>query len=244
MTDEAVDATSAEKRFRIECERYGFDLVQPFLVGWYDEQVEGSLRLGGPSEQSHRAYLVANTKALWPAFTAALAGDRELAELEHPLDAYTERQVARAAKSLGGGLRFRWAHDRGKRVVAMQRLAAASGLAPLGPSHLNVHPVHGPWIGLRAVVITNWTASEVKPALHPNPCGDCEAHCLPHYRRARAASSSDPVRADVESNLALWLACRDACPVGRASRYGTAQIRYHYLKDRSVLPNGSVGATP
>jgi hypothetical protein len=28
---------------------------------------------------------------------------------------------------------------------------------------------------------------------------------------------------------------REACPTGRAHRYGEAQIRYHYLKDRAVL---------
>jgi hypothetical protein len=44
-----------------------------------------------------------------------------------------------------------------------------------------------------------------------------------------------PDAAAVERGWRAWVAVRDACPVGRASRYGDEQIRYHYAKDRGVL---------
>ena len=35
----------------------------------------------------------------------------------------------------------------------MLHLAEASGLAHVGPAHLAIHPQHGPWFGLRAVIV-------------------------------------------------------------------------------------------
>ena len=42
-------------------------------------------------------------------------------------------------------------------------------------------------------------------------------------------------RATFLANWRTWLAMRDACPIGKGVRYGEQQIRYHYLKDRSIL---------
>jgi methylmalonic aciduria homocystinuria type C protein len=39
----------------------------------------------------------------------------------------------------------------------------------------------------------------------------------------------------VREQWRLWLAVRDACPVGREYRYSENQIRWHYAHDRSAL---------
>ena len=75
------------------------------------------------------------------------------------------------------------------------------------------------------------TTSPFPPFPHiEDPCGACTHACTPAFRRALTADpwlTSEP--------WWLWLAVRDACPLGREHRYGEDQIVYHYVKDRSLL---------
>ena len=64
------------------------------------------------------------------------------------------------------------------------------------------------------------------------PC-DCARGCA--ARRSRAALDGGRARgttAELRERWRLWLAVRDACPVGRAHRYSDAQIRFHYAGER------------
>lgn len=106
-------------------------------------------------------------------------------------------------------------------------MAEAIGFAALSPSHLSLHPEHGPWIGLRAIVIAERPyEGPARPPL-PRPCDGCERPCMGALDEALARGDAASWRD--------WLAVRDACPVGRGSRYGAAQIRYHYTKDQDWL---------
>jgi methylmalonic aciduria homocystinuria type C protein len=106
----------------------------------------------------------------------------------------------------------------------------------LAPSHLSVHPTFGPWIALRAVAIVAVEGPPGPPPAPLNPCVDCERHCMAAYRRAVAvAGEAAASHAAVSDYWTEWLAVRDACPTGRSHRYGDAQVRYHYTKDRTVL---------
>jgi methylmalonic aciduria homocystinuria type C protein len=55
---------------------------------------------------------------------------------------------------------------------------------------------------------------------------------MPLFERASAAQAG---RDGIGDTWPLWLAVRDACPVGRAHRYCEDQIRYHYAGDRTAL---------
>jgi methylmalonic aciduria homocystinuria type C protein len=171
-----------------------------------------------------RGLLVGNTRALWPRFVAAYRADPTLRAAAEPLDAYVERAV-RAAASPTARLRFGHLPDAAGAYLPLQRMAAAIGLGALSPTHLVIHPSFGPWIALRAVILDD---AEVGPpivaAAPPCACGD---PCRRAFEVARQATGDDAWRA--------WLAVRDACPIGRAARYGEAQLRYHYTKDRSIL---------
>lgn len=76
-----------------------------------------------------------------------------------PLDRFVGtcvRNAVEAACSAAGGVQHhvRLSSDTGPLFVDMLRAAKASGLAYLDPTlHLCVHPLHGPWIALRAVVV-------------------------------------------------------------------------------------------
>jgi len=198
--DEAIGQLAAD----------GFDLVHAFDAhaaatepGW--ERLAGGPRLG---------LLVANTRALWPIFSA-----RRRAEPD-PLDRYTERSIAAAYPD--APTYFAHVSEDGA-FLPFTRLAVAVGLAALAPSHLVIHPIYGPWIALRAVV----TIEGEPPARAPiaKPCA-CAAPC------ERALAQALPT-----ADWRAWLAVRDACTI-RAHRYGADQIAFHYANAWSHLGGG------
>jgi methylmalonic aciduria homocystinuria type C protein len=210
----------------------GFDIVHTFDTAALAEtpgfaMLAGDARLG---------ILIGNTRALWPPFTAALHdpnwSDRfqlaaqqgseaprsegpagaapVLATERDPLDRYTERVIDAAFP----GARRYYGHRRyDEGFVPLQRLAAATGLGALAPTHLVIHPIYGPWFALRAVVVM-----EGEPPLRtpiPKPC-HCDASCSASFARARQSK-----------DWRDWLAVRDSCTLG-AWRYGDEQVHYHY----------------
>jgi hypothetical protein len=216
---------------RERCTAAGFDLAAACRVGWYNQVVVGDLRLEDFGSPDHLTVVIGNSRALWPSFVAALRRDPALLAAPEPLQSYTELSIAAAVRELGQRAEVRWAHEAGTRLVAIQRLAHIAGLAYLSPSHLSVHAVYGPWIALRAA-ITFALPGPVGPRVQlAPPCADCTQACLPAFERARALTSTSTGASDWRP----WLACRDACPVGREHRYETNQIVYHYGKEREVL---------
>jgi methylmalonic aciduria homocystinuria type C protein len=229
------------------CEAAGFDLVQPLQVGWYNALVTGSLRLDDFGSPSHLAVVIGNTRALWPRFLEALRADAGLLAAPHPLYRYTEQAIGAVCAGLPQPLSLRWSHAGGAGLVAMQRLAQVAGLAYLSESQLSVHPLYGPWIGLRAALSFALPGPGGPPPQLPHPCGGCAGQCRPAFERALAAASEASsaaaiTEATVEQSWQLWLAVRDACPTGRAHRYSDAQIHYHYLKDRQQLRNACLAS--
>lgn len=180
----------------------GFDLVQPF-----DARIAPWLR------HERAALLVGNTRALWAPFCAAME-DPALAAERHPLDRYTERTLEATYPSA----RIVYAHrEYDGAFLPFQQLAVAAGLAALAPTHLLVHPIHGPWFALRAVVLVDDAPPPrslpiAKPCACTGACDAAFAHALAHPDDWRA-----------------WLAMRDACSL-RAARYVDAQTRFHYTK--------------
>jgi methylmalonic aciduria homocystinuria type C protein len=166
-----------------------------------------------------RGVVVGNTRALWPKFLAARRTDPELAAAPDPLDRYTERTLARVF----AGDRVWLAHARYDGAwIPIQRIAAAAGLGHVAPTGLVIHPTFGPWIALRAVVtLPGEPPPRRAPARPPCRCGEA---CQRAFARAAETCAADD-----------WIAVRDACPVGRAHRYGDDQLRYHYTKDRALL---------
>lgn len=230
------------ERIRDACARHGLDLARPLCVGWYNRLVEPAHRLPDFGRPSSLAVVVGNTRALWPHLDEALRADDGLAGHPDPVDQYCERVLGAAVAGLPAPchVHVRFAHEPPPRV-AIQRLAHVAGLAYLTPSHLSVHPVYGPWIALRAVVVVD-VDGPAEAAPLAAPC-DCAAHCAPRLAVALAAAqaqagASTPGRAEIVRDWRAWLAVRDACPVGRAHRYSEQQIRYHYTNDRAALPGG------
>jgi cyanocobalamin reductase (cyanide-eliminating) / alkylcobalamin dealkylase len=194
--------------------RRGLDLAAPFPDG----------------EPPRLALLVGNSRALWPRFRDWLAGDPARAELAHPLEAYVETAIAAATANLPCSIDY--AHA-GPPWPPIQRLAERAGLAWLAPSHLAVHPVLGPWISLRAIVSTTLPPPP-EPAAAP-ACPSCPGACQPAFERARATLDEANPTASMRAAWRLWLAVRDACPLGREHRFDDDQLAYGYTNDKAIL---------
>ena len=219
------------------CTAAGLDLARALRLGWYNSAVPPAHQV--PGQQDRLAVLIGNTRAIWPPFVESLQQRPGLLACANPLDAYVERCVQRVLERIECRGQAYWAHAAlwpasERYVIAMHRLADLSGLAPLGPCHLNVHPTYGPWIALRALVVFDIPGPEQRPEPTPLVCTDCESRCLPASRRALAATRTWPWRFWTPPWRA-WSAVRESCPAGQDHRYSDAQMRYHQRPSRRRL---------
>jgi hypothetical protein len=184
----------------------GFDIAHTFDAAAAARE-PGLAVLGG---EARLGILIGNTRALWPRFSEAMR-DPELAAERDPLDRYTERAIDAAFRDVN----VYYGHRRyGGAFLPLQRLAVATGLGALSPTHLVIHPIYGPWFALRAVAVI---AGEppARPPIDP-PCR-CDASC--HDALARAERSTD---------WRDWLAVRERCSL-QSWRYSEHQIQFHYV---------------
>lgn len=217
----------------------GFDLVHPFNVAHYNALAPTAQRLDDGGRGDALGILFGNTRQLWPAFTRAYAADATLRSAAQPLDSYTvTRLTALLAEASNARARLVFSHVTQPHAFPMQRLAERVGLAAISPSHLAIHPLHGPWLALRAVAVVDVSGPTEAPPPVTRPCQGCSAPCVPALERALLASGTPLSSAAVVAHAHAWIAVRDACPVGRASRYGDAQVAYHYGLSRSrIVPD-------
>ena len=206
------------------CAASGLDLHAVTSAGAYDVLVDEPFRLG--ADPTATVLVIGNTKALWPVLEA---WELALGPHDDPVDTYVTEVLRGATVDVDDVLDIRFSHEPPPRRIAIQRLADRAGLAWLSPSHLCVHPEYGPWIALRAAVVLARPHVGAEVLAAP-PC-DCAANCLPKLQEAIAAGEPTD-NAEMVAHWQRWLAMRDACPIGRAHRYGDEQIRYHYLGER------------
>lgn len=229
--------SSAEEITREVTERLrppGLDLVRAFDITRYNELVAGHDGLVALPQFGRRgalALLIGNSKALWPRFTSAFQASAELRESGDPLDSWIVSVLEECVAHIPAQSTLGFSHEPGDGLVSMLHLAEASGLAHVGPAHLAVHPEHGTWIGLRAVMIFDAEPPAAQLAPAPDPCTECDAPCV----AALGAALESAPDSRLASSRDAWVAIRDACPVGRASRYSEAQLKYHYTKDLTAL---------
>lgn len=214
----------------------GLDLVQPLNAAWYDAAVAPEYRLPAPGGRSDRlALAVASSRAFWEPFVARLRAEPARLDRPDPIDDYVADVVRAALDDLPVEHAVRFSFDPPPRRVAMQRLADVSGLAPLTAAMLCVHPVYGPWIALRAAIVLDLPGPPGRAPIPAAPACTCSELCAPALARAQAASAAVIDGDPVAPTWPLWLAVRDACPVGREHRYPDDLIQYVYTKDRTIL---------
>ena len=210
----------------------GFDLVHAFNVRDYNAGAPELERLPGSGALG---ILIGNTRKLWPIFAQAVATDPKLAAAPHPLDAYVSERLTTLIKNASPHAQLIFSHLTSPRPFPIQRLADAVGFAAVSPSQLSIHPLHGLWFALRAVVVVDAEGPGAPAPELERPCRGCSAPCVPALERAIATSGTPLTSAAVAEHTQEWIAVRDACPVGQSSRYGDAQLQYHYAPSRSRI---------
>jgi hypothetical protein len=231
-------------RLEAGCAAVGLDVVHPFGVTRYNAAAAAGERLEDFGRPDALGIVIGNTRELWPVFTRAVRDDATLADSEQPLDTYVTTRLTRLlAEATSQSARLVLAHVTAPRAFPIQRLAESVGLAAMAPCHLAIHPLHGLWFALRAVVVVDVAGPGTAPSPLERPCNGCSAPCVAALQRALEASGAPLTPAAVAEHASEWIAVRDACPVGQSSRYGAEQLRYHYSANgpsaRLVLRNAS-----
>lgn len=222
---------------RAAFEGVGLDIVAPLSTGaWARAQAErpGIGRIDSHGRADAIALVVGNTRAAWPRWLDAIAARPDLRDSADPIDRCTDAWLAEVVATSPVAATVHPAWRVGDGAVSMLRAAELAGLAHVGPAHLAVHPAHGPWFAIRAVVTYDAPWSLPAPPPAPDPCTGCSAPCV-DAMRAATPDGSAPTAAGVADRWRAWVAVRDACPVGRPARYDDAQVRYHYTRDAGVL---------
>jgi hypothetical protein len=233
VTDSAP--TSVVLAARLGLVDAGMGLLGVLAATRYDALVPAAW--GSPAlRPGARAALVVASggRALFAAFSAApeaslarpKAAQRGEAErsrtssepLSEPLDAYTVRVVETAARCLGGGARALFAFEqRGGVYADFVALGQAAGLGAPSRLGLLLHPEFGPWMSIRAVLLTEKEVAETGPAPGFDPCGGCPAPCV---RACRGGAV--PAAAGVLDSARLRLAAR---PPALPLRFDVAACR-------------------
>jgi methylmalonic aciduria homocystinuria type C protein len=176
------------------------------------------------------AVLVGNTRALWGPFVAWLRASPERVERPHPLDAFVREALANAlARAERPVVRCILPTEAG--APDFVGLAVAACLLWRSPGGLGVHPVYGPWVALRALVVFDAPpdAAPAPPACPP--CPHCATACAPAFGALPRPASEAEFRAHWRG----WAEARAACPTGAPWRYTEDQLVYHYTHDRARL---------
>ena len=157
------------------------------------------------------------------------------------------------------------------RLVAMQKLAHAAGLAFLhSGAYLSLHASLGPWLSLRSVVVLPSPGPADQPAALSNPLTPGTEAVITHALSvAMGASPTPPASWEAaleavgtgkpalpsEAPWAPWATMRRLCcvEVGEAAgpytvreswsaaEFPPAMLAYHYGKDTSALKQGTPG---
>jgi epoxyqueuosine reductase QueG len=144
-------------------------------------------------------------RALWDAFARA----PEFRLETDPLDAYTRRAVEAAARELVPSLALFAFERRAGEYADFVELGRLAGLGAPSRLRLLLHPVYGPWLSLRAVVLTGarWEPRAPASPLF-DPCRECPAPCEragPDFTARRRACVIGPGHAYSEAALAHHL---------------------------------------
>lgn len=189
--------------------------------------------------------LASGGRALWRAFR----GSPERSAEPDPLDAYSVRVTGEAVARLaaaGFPSRVLLAFERREGVFAdFVALAAAAGLGAPSRLGLLVHPEYGPWLSIRAALLTTLDLPEGHPVPGFDPCRGCPAPCAQACHGAAVAEGGFDVGACAatrarEPACALRCDARRACVLGRGHAYA-ADAEAHHMR-RSGARAGASGA--
>jgi hypothetical protein len=215
----------------------GFNLVGVADAARFDAGAPPGLRLTDAAPWVRSAVLVASGgRGLWEALPPRnLAGAGS-----HPIDDHTRATLDPEAAYLaaaipGARVRLLFPFDEPAPRVSFLRLAEEAGLGTtdtvLG---LLLHPEFGPWVSLRACLITDLELPAAGRLRGFRPCDGCARPCL-EVCPARVLNAYGWDHAACFEYRRRGPNClegcrpRIACPVGAMHRYGPDEMRHRQL---------------
>lgn len=199
--------------------------------------------------------IIGNTKQLWHKFITNYQADSLLQSSSQPLDSYTTYAIEASIplhantlsppttspdqswrRRLSGTFSIGYGHlpDKHGNYYPLQRLAHESGLAYFhAKSHLNLHPVYGPWIALRAVMVVDLDINT--RTFTRNYHTTVPSIELPLISHDQEDSIPDYPESIHESPLQTRLRIGLGQEGWKHWQYGAHQMSYHYTKNRDFL---------
>jgi hypothetical protein len=207
----------------------GLGLSGTLPIAIYDELVPPAWKSTRLAPSARGALVVGNAgRVLWDRF---LASPERALDVD-PLDAYTRRVLDEAARLAQPRAVIGFYTDRRDAVyLPLVALARRAGFGSPGRVGVLIHPVYGPWIGVRAVLLLAEDVPFHEPADYA-PCDGCPAPCA----SACHGSVIGPRGVDPAAcyqvrltNPACATRCdaRSACVVGPEHAYSAEQTAHH-----------------
>lgn len=207
----------------------GLGLTGTLPIALYDSLVPAPWSSAQLMPGARGALVVGNAgRTLWERFVAS--PERALAS--DPLDAYTRRVLDAAARIAepAAAVAF-YADRRDSLYLPLVALARRAGFGSPGRVGVLIHPVYGPWIGVRAVLLLAEPVPFREPAPYA-PCDSCPAPCASacHGSVIGATGVDAPACYQVrltKPECALRCDARSACIVGPEHAYSAEQTAHH-----------------
>lgn len=209
--------------------RAGLNVTGALAIASYDALVPAAWRSAALAPGARGALVVGNGgRALWDVFQRA--PERMLAE--NPLDTYTRRALAEAARACEPAAQVGFYADKlDGAYLPLVALAQRAGFGTPGRIGVLIHPEFGPWLAIRGVLLV--TEPLVERALEPfAPCVGCPAPCASACRGAvvgleRFDSAGCYRTRQTNPGCAGDCDARRACVVGPAHAYSRDQLAHH-----------------
>jgi hypothetical protein len=207
-----------------QVEAIGLNLVGVLPVSVYDRAVPIPWRSGRLLPTAHSAILLA-------AGGDALFRHHRASGTSESLDDFVRRSVdegcARLRRQGWRSLPFGYDEKRDDLYADLIELAVLSGLGGHSRLGLLVHREYGPWLSLRALVLTERRLPDSRPATQFEPCAGCPAPCSKAcpVGAPRPSPAGFDIRAcgeqrALQGRCQLQCDARRACVIGTEHAYG------------------------
>ncbi len=218
-----------------ELEACGLDLAGVLTADRYDELVPAAWRSQQLLAGSRFVYVIGSAGSSFYRYARAQRPDSA-----HPLDETCEECVTEAGRRLeaAGALQrplFYWERrGPGERGFAdFVAIAHAAGFGARSRIGMLLHPTHGPWFAIRALLLCDrQPPPSIEAPAVPDFCADCAAPCIDACPAGAVGAAGIDIERCSESRhrdprCAARCDARLACPVGRDSRYADDALEHH-----------------
>ena len=228
---------------------YGMNLVAAIPAQRYaatSAEAESSVRAAHPRA---RSILVLGNGGggLWHALTAHATAHPGWWQREHPLDDFTQEVVERMLLPALVGMGFEavaaypfLTHPRTFNFLELGRLAGLGVPSIVG---VLVHPIYGPWIAFRAMILLDADLDDPGEAAGFDPCPSCIVRsCIPAcpVGAVTMAAGWDVPRCtrhrlEVEADCDNRCHARVGCVLGPEHRYPDEELVYHQRRSLGAI---------